>query len=259
MSDRKIKILIVDDEAPARQILNKYISGLTDVQIVGEAETGEQAVQQAWTLRPDLAFVDIQMSGISGLEAAMRFPKETGIIFVTAYDEYAIKAFELHAFDYLLKPIMKDRLIQSLETFLQKKISIPQEAFSEVLKMLSVRALPSRIANEYLETITLRDIYEFIVLPVWSVEFIHIEHGMVKVYADKSSYGCDLSLKKLSERLDPTIFCRIHRNTIVNKSKVKKILPRRKTAYQVEMKSGVVLEISRDYLKQFKKEIGWLL
>jgi len=259
MSDAKIKILLVDDEAPARQILKKYISGLSDVRIVDEAESGEQAVQQAWALRPDLAFVDIQMSGMSGLEAAKHFPKETGIIFATAYDEYAIKAFELHAFDYLLKPIMKDRLIKSIQTFLQKRATLPQEALEEVLKMLSDRALPPQSNIEYLETITLRDIYEFIVLPVWSVEYIHIEHGLVKVHADAATYGCDLTLKKLAERLDPAAFCRIHRNTIVNKSKVKKIIPWGKSSYQVEMKSGAVLEISRDNLKQFKEEIGWLL
>lgn len=268
-----LSVLIVDDEKPARQVLGSYLKDMPGIRIVGEAENGRVALDLAQKLKPDLVLLDVEMPELNGIETAAQLPASTAIIFVTAYDRYAIKAFELHAFDYILKPVMKDRLeaaIRHVEALRQPAAS--QEASHEERAANageSTRAgmalapdLASlldffRARQSYLTRLTIRNQFEYLVLSTFDISCIRVEDGLVFVYSRGLKYLYDTPLKKLEQHLDPASFIRIHRTTIVNRNHIKRVISVAKGRYAVETTDHLTLPISRDYLAPFKTAMGW--
>ncbi|GAB1481468.1 LytTR family DNA-binding domain-containing protein [Treponema sp.] len=251
-----IKILIVDDEEPSREVLKNYLADIPGTVIVGEAETGAEALLLAGSKQPDLVLLDAQMPGLDGIGTAAALPKEIMVIFITAYEGYAIQAFELHAFDYILKPVMKDRLESAIvraQEKLEKTMTNLLQDQGELTALLDF----FKAKQAYASRLTIRSTFEYLVINTEDISSIKVENGLCFVYSQGLKYVLDAPLKKLEQRLDPAMFLRLHRNAIVNKNKVKKVYPWKKGQYVVETNEGEKLFISRDHLPQFKLDMGW--
>ncbi|HUW68916.1 MAG TPA: LytTR family DNA-binding domain-containing protein [bacterium] len=251
-----VKILIVDDEEPAREVLKNYLADMPGIAIVGEAEGGAQALRLVAALRPDLVLLDVQMPGLDGIGTAASLPPDTLVIFVTAYDSYAIQAFELHAFDYILKPVMKDRL-ESAVARVQERFESTSDSTDRAPGDLGALLEYFKAKQSYATRLTIRSAFEYLVINTEDLSSIKVENGLVFVYSKGIKYVFDTSLRKLEQRLDPAMFLRLHRNAMVNKNKVKKVYPWKKGQYVVETDEGEKLFISRDHLARFKLDMGW--
>jgi len=249
-----LSVLIVDDEKPARNVLASYLQEMADVLVIGEADSGLAAIECAKRLKPDLVLLDVEMPGMNGIEAAARLPSSCAVVFVTAYDRYAIKAFELHAFDYILKPVMKERLeaaIARIRKFknVSESSGLPERDLAELVEYFRSR-------KSYSTRLTIKNQFEYLVVSTFDVSCIRVENGLVFVYARGMKYLIETPLKKLEERLDPDVFLRIHRAILVNKNHIKRIISPERGRLAVETSDHLMLPVSRDYLHSFKAVMG---
>jgi two-component system LytT family response regulator len=232
-----IRVLIVDDEAPTRVRLRQLLAAHPDVEVAGEAETGLQAMEMAVGLRPDVVLLDIQMPGCSGLDVAACLPKpRPHLVFCTAFDQYAVEAFELHAVDYLLKPIGRVRLAQSLDRIraLAGKAA-QEEALDRVIQRRP--AAPARFL--------VRSGAHYLVVGEARVLYFGTEGSLTRLVADNGQYWMDPSLNELEQRLDPARFFRISRAALINLNAVTEVVPVSGGSGEVVLKNGHRLEVSR--------------
>ena len=243
-----MRVLIVDDEHLARALLREYLAAHVDVEIVGECANGFEAVKAIAELDPQLVFLDIQMPKLDGFEvvelAGAGAPTAPHYIFATAYDQFALRAFEVHAIDYLLKPFSRARLAEAL---VQARLRTPQPAQIEaVVKEAAARHTP-------LERILIRDGARVHVVPTASVDYIEAQDDYVAVCADGRQYLKLGSLAELEAQLDPAVFVRIHRSHIVNLGAIARIEPVSKDNHCAVLKSGVKLPISRSGYQRIRE------
>lgn len=243
-----LSVLIVDDEIPARQVLRGYLDEFEGAVVVGEAEDGQSALTLAAGLKPAVVLLDVEMPGMNGIEAAARLPSTCAVIFVTAYDRYAIKAFELHAVDYLLKPVMKERLFEALARVTARATA--EHDLSALVEFFRAR-------STYITKLTIKNQFEYLVVSTFDISYIAVEAGLVFVYTRGLKYTIDTPLKKLEARLDPAVFVRIHRAILVNKNHITKITSPQRGRFVVQTSDHAVLPVSRDYLACLKAALGW--
>jgi two-component system LytT family response regulator len=234
-----MRILIVDDEAPTRARLHQMLASHTDIEVVGEAETGVQAMEMASQLRPDVMLLDIQMPCSSGIDVAACLPQpRPQVIFCTAYDQYAIEAFELDAVDYLMKPVSRARLGQALDRVrsrLGSGVDSRESALDQVLQRQRngpVRFL-ARSGGHYVVIVESRVLY------------FGTEGSLTRLVADSGQYWMDPSLNDLERRLDPARFFRISRAALINLNAVTKVTPESGGSGEVMLRNGQSLEVSR--------------
>jgi DNA-binding LytR/AlgR family response regulator len=247
-----MRTLIVDDEIPARQRLKRLLDDVQDIELVGEAENGIQAVEMIETLSPDLVLLDIQMPGLDGFGVIEALVDPPPIIFVTAYDEYAIRAFEVSALDYLLKPFSRARLEQAIH---RARATIAEEkAFAARLRPL----LESLTFQErYLTRLAVRDRDRIRVLDTNEVDWIGLEDEQVVVYTEDGVYPIRRTLTDLASRLDPATFFRAHRSVIVNLDRVQEIIPWFKGSHKLRLTTGAEVDLSRAQARALRKILGW--
>jgi len=235
-----MRVLIVDDEQLARDRLRLLLSAFEDVQIVGEAEDGEQAMERVRELRPDLVLLDIQMPGCSGIEVASSLPSpRPKIIFCTAFEQYAVDAFELCAVDYLLKPVNRARLTHAIE---RARALSAADADANVDRVTqNKRMAPLRFLG--------RRGSRFVVIPQKDVVYWGSDGGLTKLYSAGQSYLMEPTLIELERRLDPAVFCRISRTVIVNLDCVSEVNMLVGGYGDALLKTGVHLEVSRRRLR----------
>ncbi len=234
--ERGMRTLIVDDEHLARAVLREYLAAHADVEIVGECANGFEAVKAIAEHDPDLVFLDIQMPKLDGFEVVELAGSKPHYVFATAYDQFALRAFEVHAVDYLLKPFSRERLAEALA---QVRLRAPQPARIEaVVKEAQARQQP-------LERILIRDGARVHVVAAGSIDYIEAQDDYVQVNADGKGYLKHQRLSELEAQLDPGVFVRIHRSYIVNVGAVERIEPVSKDNHCAVLKSGVKLPISR--------------
>jgi two-component system LytT family response regulator len=235
-----IRIMLVDDEEFARERLGQLLTALPDVEVVGEASKGDEAIKKIAELRPDLVLLDIQMPGASGLEVAACLPRpRPKIIFCTAFDQYAVDAFELHAVDYLLKPVNRVRLAQAIDRIRKKTEQDAEAEVDRVAKAMSARC--SRLLVRSGDRIR--------VVPQSEMVYLSSDGGLARLNTPNRQYILDPTLNELEERLDPAIFFRISRAAIVNLNFVIEVRPMPGGMADVLLKTGVALEVSRRRLK----------
>ncbi len=235
-SGDQIRALLVDDEEPARLRLRQLLQAVPQVEVVGEADDGESALQRIAELEPDLVFLDIQMPGCSGLEVAASLAGPgPRIIFCTAYDQYAVDAFELNAVDYLLKPVSRARL----QAALRKVTSGSEEASSweNVTRSRPPRRFLAKRGSSYR------------VFPESEVLYFGSEEGLTKLCTAQTEGWMQPTLTQLEERLDPGGFYRISRAAIVNLRAVREVAPLMGGYGQVVLRNGQKLEVSRRRFK----------
>jgi two-component system LytT family response regulator len=247
-----MRTLIVDDEAPARERLKRYLATLEGVEVIGEATCGVQAVEMIEAQAPDLVLLDIQMSGLDGFGVVDALEDPPLIIFVTAYDQYAIRAFEVHALDYLLKPFSRERLAQAIRR--------AQEALAEGQDVSAqLRPLLEGLAAEglYLTRLAVRDRESILVLDADRIDWIGLEDEQVMVYVGNEAYPVRRTLAELEARLDPKRFFRAHRSAIVNLDRVQEIIPWFKGAHILRLTTGAEVDLSRAQARALRKILGW--
>jgi len=248
-SQRKIRTLIVDDEPLARDGISVRLKDHTDIEIVGEAGTGPEAVSAIDRLRPNLLFLDIQMPGMNGFDvlAATADIHLPVVIFVTAYDQYALKAFDVHALDYLLKPVANERFLDALERARQELARGTRPSGERIGAMLTERAANGEGESAYLYRFTVKDGDRFLLVKAQEVDWIQSAANYVRLRARGRTFLLRSTMADLEQRLDPKQFARIHRSTIVNLDRVKEITPEWHGDFDVTLTTGEVLKLSRNY------------
>ena len=262
-----LRVLIVDDEPLARQRLEDLLSQEQGVEIVGTADTGDAAIEAIRDWRPDLVFLDVQMPGKTGLDVVREIGAEAmpATIFVTAYDQYALKAFEMAAVDYVVKPFDDERFEQA---FRRARRTIELEEVgrlrSQLLAVLQGTAsgppaAPARAdgkPTEYLERIAVETKGQVRVVPVKQIDYIMASGPYAELYVGDRRYIIRERMQTLEERLDPNRFFRIHRSAIVRLDLVETLLRNPGGDYALQLKGGVRLKVSRSRFEELEKRMG---
>jgi two-component system LytT family response regulator len=245
-------ILVVDDEAPARERMRRLLAGVQGVQIIGEAADGLQAVEMIERLGPDVVLLDVQMPGLDGFGVIQALEVPPAIIFVTAYDEYAIRAFEVHALDYLLKPFSRDRLQEALRRA-QETLDAEQDPGAPLDALLESLTAEGR----YLSRLAVQEAEHIRILNVEEVDWVGIDEGQVEVHVGDQAYPIRRTLTDLEARLDPERFFRAHRSAIVNLDRVQEVVPWFKGSYILRLTTGAEVDLSRARGRALRKILGW--
>ncbi len=246
MRSVKIKSIIVDDEDLARSLIREYLAFHPAVEIVAECENGFEAVKAVSELQPDLMFLDIQMPKLSGFEVIELLEDPPEVIFVTAFDQYALKAFDFHAVDYLLKPFGKDRFNEALDRAVQRL----NKSQPNKIKEIAADAKPS---DQPLERILIKEGSKVLVIPVETIDYIEAQDDYASFRVDGRSHLKMQRLAELETALDHRRFVRIHRSYILNIERLTKIELFAKDSRTAILKDGTHLPVSRtgyDKLKQ---------
>lgn len=233
-----MRAVIVDDEELARKVLREYLSAHPDVEVAAECANGFEAVKAIAELKPDLLFLDIQMPKLDGFEVLELVDAPPAVIFVTAYDRYAIRAFDVHAIDYLLKPFTPDRLAEALSRAGEKL------ARAERVD-LGALAADARPPGAAIERILVRDGAQVHVIPVGQVDYIEAQDDYAAIYVAGKSHLKEQPLAQLEAALDPAQFVRIHRSYILNLERLARIELYAKDSRIAILRDGRKLPVSR--------------
>jgi two-component system LytT family response regulator len=236
-----MRALIVDDEAPARDKLRRWLAEHADIEIAGEAADGLAAASALESLEPDVAFLDIQMPGLSGLEVASQLEPDDAplIVFVTAFDEHAIKAFDLNAVDYLLKPYDKDRLRKTLDRLRQRAGTARAAATSAVQTARAHLGSSERLLVPEGESLKL--------IEARAIQWLEADDNYVHVHAGAARYMLRRTLGDLLAQLGEQRFARIHKSAAVNLAEIASLSPLFKGDHEVKLRGGTTLRLSRRY------------
>lgn len=263
MSDRRLRVLIVDDELLARQRIEDLLAKQPNVEIAGSAGDGDQAVAAIRGLRPDLVFLDVQMPRRNGLEVVEAIGPEQmpATIFTTAFDQFAIKAFELAATDYLVKPFDDERFDQALRRA-RKSVELADvgKVTEQLLSLLRARDLsPAAGTGEtraYLERIPVETRGQVRVVPVAKVDYITASGPYAELHIGEKTFAIRERMQTLEERLDPGVFFRIHRSAIVRLDRIEALLHAPGGDYAVRLKDGTELSVSRTRRDELAAKMG---
>jgi two-component system LytT family response regulator len=266
MNDRPIRAIVVDDEELARRGIELRLQAYPEVQIVRHCANGREALEAVMEEAPDLMFLDIQMPGLSGLDVLARLPHESLpiIIFVTAFDRYALDAFEAQALDYLLKPINDVRFAQALDRVRaqwQQRNALAQReqlmrllastqgsgTFDEQTLREHLQADAPRSQHAYPQILPIRDEAGTVRLDVTTIDWIDAAGDYMCVHADGRTYVLRETMKSLESILDPKVFQRVHRSTIVNVQRVRRLRPHTNGEYFLTLEDGQEIKLSRSY------------
>jgi len=266
-----VRAVIVDDEPHAREGIRIRLEKYRDIKVVGECASGSEAVEVINELEPDLLFLDIQMPGINGFEVLQRIKVDTlpVIVFITAYDKYAVKAFEYHALDYLLKPINEEHFDEMIRIAVSQISRRNFESYADKLELLvkdylklakgeyvvpQVRSGDS--AKEFLSCLTIKSKGQISLVPVQEIDWIESAGDYVYIHSNGRKQIARETLVSLERRMDPRKFVRIHRSAIVNLEKIKTLKPNEHGDYEICLQNGDRLKLSRSYRGHFQKVIG---
>ena len=237
-----IRAVLVDDEELARRVLREFLASHSDVEIIAECANGFDAVKVIGESSPDLVFLDVQMPKLDGFEVLELIGREIAVIFVTAYDSYAMKAFDAHAVDYLLKPFSRDRF----ETALERARERVQSATASPSSIDAVDlAAAARAPDQYAQRIVVKDGAKVAIIPVDRLDYVQAQDDYVELHSSSKSYLKQQTISSLEAALDPKQFVRIHRSCIVNLERLSKIEPYTKDSRVAVLNDGTQLPVSR--------------
>lgn len=234
----KIRAVIVEDEDLARQVLREMLREHPSIEIAGECANGFEAVKLVPELKPDLLFLDVQMPKLDGFEVLELVGAGLAVIFVTAYDEHALRAFEVHAVDYLLKPFSAQRLAAALE---RVRLRLGQKMETGPADL----AASARPAGHYLERLVVKDGARVQIIPTARLDYIEAQDDYVSLASQGKKHLKQQTISSLETSLDPRTFLRIHRSYIVNLERVTRLEPFGKDSHVVTLSDGTRLPVSR--------------
>ena len=250
-----LRALVVDDEALARRALIRLLKSEPDVQVIGQCGDGESAVESIRRMQPDLVFLDVQMPEMTGFEVVETIGVEQMpvTVFVTAYDRYALNAFDANAVDYLLKPLAAERLRRALVRARDRCVgSVDKDAAKRLFSLLN----RSHSQSEYATRLTVSTHGRILFVPVAEIDWIEAEGNYARLHVARKMFDVRETLQSLLERLDPRDFVRIHRSTIVNVNRVREVQPWFKGGHLVQLHSGEELRMSRYQREAAERLLG---
>lgn len=259
---KKFSAIIVDDEHYAREIIKLLLVDEPDFDIVGECSNGAEAIKVINNLHPDLVFLDIQMPEIDGFEVIKNIDSDytPHFIFVTAFDEYALRAFDVNAIDYLLKPYDDDRfrdaLIKAKRHMEQYDFNKMNDKLSSLLTQIELKE-NDHINNQSISKIPVKNGSRIYFVNVDSVDWIEAADQYVKLHTGEKYHLIRESMNRLEEKLSTKSFFRIHRSTIINIDRVKELQPYSKGDYIVILINGTTLRMSRNRKDKLQQMLGW--
>jgi two-component system LytT family response regulator len=240
-------VMIVDDEELARRLLREMLAAHSDIEIVAECANGFEAVKAAAERKPDLIFLDVQMPKLDGFEVLELIGPGVGVIFVTAYDTYALRAFDVHAVDYLLKPFSKERF--------EAALALAENRLGENTPPPGLLAATAR-APGYLERVVVKDGARVHIIPVTKLDFAEAQDDYICLSSNGKTYLKQQTIGSLEESLDPRQFIRIHRSYIVNLDRVVKMEPYSKDSKVAVLSDGKQLPVSRSGYQRLAALLG---
>jgi two-component system LytT family response regulator len=246
-----LKTILVDDEQPAREIMKHYLKEYKEIEIIGEFSDGFSGLKAIQELKPDLVFLDVQMPKLTGLELLELLESPPIIIFSTAYDHYALKAFEMNAVDYLLKPYSKERLAQAVQKAIHQAGSVIQgpSPVENLVKTLE------EVHSEKLQRIAVKSRHKVSVIPVDDVIYLEAEGDYVMIHTKDNKHLKEKTMKYFETHLDPERFIRVHRSFIVNADYILRLELYDKESYRVMLKNGAIIKASSTGYKLLKEKL----
>jgi two-component system LytT family response regulator len=254
-----LSAVVVDDESLARRGLRLRLDELGGVEVVGECSNGREAVATIREAEPDIVFLDIQMPGMNGFDVVRELQSDSmpQVVFVTAFDHYAVEAFEVHAVDYLLKPVEPERLLAAVEKAREQLAGQQAEARKGQLLQLVMsltgqsEGVVEQMAKEgrplYPDRLTIKDGDEVTILPVADITWIDAAGDYMCLHANGHTHVMRITMKSLEEQLDPDVFQRVHRSTIVNLRRIVTLISHINGEYFLNLDCGARLKTSRTY------------
>lgn len=270
MADAKVlRVLIVDDEAPARALVREYLGAHEGIEVVGECANGFEAVKAVSEQKPDLMFLDVQMPKLTGFEVLELLDPAPAVVFCTAYDEFALKAFEVHAVDYLLKPFGRDRLAEALARVRERlaasgggataaspaTAAAPEGAAAPAPPSPAALAAAARPSGQFAERLMVRDGARVHVIPIEKLDYVEAQDDYVAIHAEGHSWLKHQTLAELEQALDPARFVRVHRSYVVNVERIARIEPYAKDSRIAILHDGRELPVSRGGYQKLRERM----
>jgi two-component system, LytTR family, response regulator len=253
-SSKCIRALIVDDESLARERIREMLEADPEIEAVGDCANGKEAIEAIAKLKPDLVFLDVEMPGIDGFEVleSLDPARMPVVIFVTAYDQYAVRAFEIHALDYLLKPFDRERFEKSVTRAKEQLLRASDTMSERILSALEqIKTRPV-----HLERLVIKMNGHVFFIKAEEIDWLEAEGNYVRLHAGKESYLLRDTITALEAQLDPKQFLRVHRSAIVNIDRIQELQPWFHGEYRIIMREGVQLTLSRSYREKLHELLG---
>jgi two-component system, LytTR family, response regulator len=245
-----IKAIIIDDEPLARSIVKEYLQQHLGIEVVQECNDGFEGVKAIAQHKPDLIFLDIQMPKINGFEMLELLEQPPSVIFTTAFDEYAMKAFETHAIDYLLKPFSKDRFDKALHKWLQQNQSGEAKTGQQTIVQEEIRQPEER------NRIVVKEAGNIRIIPIHEVQYLEAYDDYVKIYTGKEMFLKKKTMGFYEQSLDPAAFVRVHRSYMIQLNQLTRIEPLEKDSHVALLKSGIRIPLSKSGYIKLKSVLG---
>lgn len=243
-----VKALIIDDENLGREIIKNYLKYYPEITLCGECSNGFEGIKKIYELKPDILFLDIQMPKITGFEMLELIDDPPVIIFATAYDHFALKAFEVNAADYLLKPFTRERFDEAVKKAINR---LGKKAEQKKLVNNIIAQNDSR--DDLLERVVIKDGSKISIIPVDSIHFIEAQDDYVMIHSTEGKFLKQKTMKYFEEHLSPTEFVRIHRSYIAAVAEIKKLELLEKETYQVVLADKTILPVSKTGYEKLKE------
>ncbi len=262
-----LRAIVVDDEKLARRGLSLRLANIPQVDVIAECANGKEALQVIGTASPDLVFLDIQMPGMDGFDLVCELQADAMplIIFVTAFDQYAIDAFRIHAVDYILKPIDEERLEEAVGRAVERHALSSQDSKERLMALVSGRdewsAAKELVANQsptpaWPERLTIKDGSEFQFIKIPDIQWIDAAGDYMCIHAGGKTHIMRTTMKQLEASLDPDIFIRVHRSSIVNVNSIASATTHLNGEYVLTLEGGARLKVSRSYRERIRSLLG---
>jgi len=243
------KVILIDDEPLARQLIRSYLAAYPDMEVVAECADGFEGFKAIQEYKPDLVFLDIQMPRLNGFEMLELIDNRPSVIFTTAFDEFALKAFEAHAIDYLLKPVVKERFSKAIEKW---KSSVPTKAAPDFSPILE-----SNVYEGYQHRIVVKDNGLIRIIPANEIHYLEADDDYVRIVTKGGTYLKKSTLAHLEQTLDPQQFVRVHRSYLIPVSQLLRIEPYEKESHIALLQCGAKVTVSKTGMAKLKGLLGW--
>ena len=243
------KVILIDDEQLGRQLIKSLLQPYEQVQVIAECADGFEGFKAIQELKPDLIFLDIQMPRLNGFEMLELLDEQPSVIFTTAFDEYALKAFETHAIDYLLKPVTKDRFDKAMQKWLA------QAANHNVTPVAPI--LENNAIEGYQHRIVVKDNGLIRIIPAQDIFYIEANDDYIKIVTKDGSYLKKSTLSHVEQTLDPQQFVRVHRSYLLPVSQLLRIEPYEKESHIALLHCGAKVLVSKSGMAKLKTMLGW--
>ena len=242
------KAIIIDDEPLARQLIGAFLKSYNDIEVVAECGDGFEGFKTIQELNPDLIFLDVQMPKLNGFEMLELLDKKPSVIFTTAFDAYAMKAFEAHALDYLLKPISKERFDTAIQKWMRLAVNKETPSFDNV---------QANVYEGYQHRIVVKDNGRIRIIPAQDIHYIEANDDYIKIVTNDGSYLKKSTLSHIEQTLDPQQFIRVHRSYLVPVSQLVRIEPYEKESHIAILQCGAKVLVSKSGMTKLKSTLGW--